>query len=96
MSALDTLAGIAVGGFLVTVAINGNSNALIEQAKKDRAFLKWAVAVGIAFYAYKIPGMAEPVTLIIAAAFFALFLKNGTKISEQANVFWSSLSEVSP
>lgn len=95
MSALDTIAGIVIGGFLVAVAVNGNSQALIDQAKKDKAFLKWGVAVGIAFYLYKLPGMAEPVTMIIFAAFLALFLQNGTKIAEQANIFWASMSESS-
>lgn len=92
MSALDTAAGVGVGVFLIAVAVNGNSSALIEQAKKDRGFIKWAVAVGIAFYAYRIPGASKPVTMIIGAAFFALFLKNGTKIAEQADAFWQSLS----
>ena len=41
MSALDTIAGVAVGAYLVAVAVNGNSAALIDQAKKDKAFLKW-------------------------------------------------------
>lgn len=94
MSALDTIAGVAVGGYLISVAINGNSQKLINQAKADKAFLKWAVAVGIALYLYKLPGMSEPVTMIIAAAFIALFLKNGTKIATQASDFWNSLSEV--
>jgi hypothetical protein len=94
MSALDTIAGITVGGFLIAVAVNGNSQKLIDQAKADKAFIKWAVAVGIALYMYKIPGMAQPVTMVIAAAFIALFLKNGTKIANQANAFWDSLSEV--
>lgn len=94
MNALDTIAGLVIGGYLVSVSVNGNSQKLIDQAHKDKAFLKWALAVGIALYAYKIPGMAEPVTLIIFAAFLALFLQNGTKIAEQATSFWSSLSEV--
>jgi hypothetical protein len=94
VSALDTIAGVAVGGYLIAVAVNGNSQLLIDQAIADRGFIKWAVAVGIALYMYKIPGMAEPVTMIIVAAFLALFLKNGTKIAEQATAFWDSLSEV--
>jgi chromate transport protein ChrA len=91
MKALDAIAAIAVGVYLVAVAVNGNSAALIAQAEKDKAFLKWAVAVAIAFYAMKAPGMAEPVSLIIMAAFFALFVSNGTKITEQAQAFWNSL-----
>lgn len=92
MSALDTIAGVAVGGFLIVVAVNGNSRALVNQAQKDRGFLKWALAVGILAYAYKMPGMSEPVTLIIAIAFLALFLQNGQKIVTEASRFWASLN----
>jgi hypothetical protein len=91
MSALDTLSGIALGGFLITVAVKGNSQALIDQAKKDSGFLKWAVAVGVLSYAATIPGMKGPITSIIAIAFLALFLKNGTKIANQASQFWDTL-----
>ena len=91
MSALDTLSGVAVGTYLIAVAINGNSQALIEQAKKDRGFLKWAAAVGILAYVYSIPGMSEPVAMIIFIAFLALFLENGTKITTQASSFWATL-----
>jgi hypothetical protein len=95
MSALDTIAGVSVGAFLIAVAVNGNSKKLIEQARADKAFLKWAIAVAIALYMYKIPGLKGPTTFIIMAAFLALFLKNGTKIAEQGGAFWASLSEVS-
>lgn len=91
MNALDTLSGIAVGGFLITIAVRGNAPELVEQAKKDRGFIKWAVAVGILSYVYGIPGMSEPVAMIIFIAFLALFLKNGTKIANQASQFWSVL-----
>lgn len=93
MSMLDTIAGVTIGGYLIAVSVNGNSEKLIAQAKADKAFLKWALAVGIALYAYKIPGLKGPVTYVIAAAFLALFLKNGTKISAQSSAFWASLSE---
>jgi hypothetical protein len=91
MSALDTLSGIALGGYLLTVAVRGNSSDLIAQAKKDSGFLKWAVAVGVLSYAYNVPGMSEPVAVLIFIAFLALFIKNGTKIADQANKFWSVL-----
>lgn len=92
MSALDTMAGIAAGCYLVTVAARGNSAALIEQAKHDVGFLKWGIAVGILAYAYSYPGMAEPVAMIIFIAFLGLFLNNGTKIAAQASSFWSTLN----
>ena len=92
MSALDTVASLAVGGYLIAVAVNGNGDKLIDRAKQNKGFVKWALAVGLALYLYKIPGMSEPVTLIIFMAFLGLFLKNGTKIAQQAEAFWSSLS----
>lgn len=91
MSALDSIAGVAIGGYLVSVAMNGNSQALLAQMKKDKAFLKWAIAVGVLAYAYNMPNMGEPVAIIIFIAFLALFLQNGTKISTQASKFWSLL-----
>jgi hypothetical protein len=96
MSTLDTLASLAVGGYLVSVAVNGNGDKLIAQAKKNKGFVKWAIAVGIAVYAYKIPGMQEPVSLIIFMAFLGLFLENGTRIAQQATQFWNSLSDNLP
>lgn len=92
MSALDTIAGIALGGFLVTVAVKGNTPQFIALAKRDKSFLKWAVSVAFLAYLYNIPGMAEPVTLIIFIAFLALFLENGTKITQAASNFWTSLN----
>lgn len=92
MSALDTVASLTVGGYLIAVAVNGNSDKLIAQAKANKGFIKWALAVGIALYAYKIPGMSEPVTLIIFMAFLGLFIKNGSKIVNQTESFWNSLN----
>jgi hypothetical protein len=91
MSALDTIAGVGAGCYLLAVAVNGNSKALIETAKRDKGFIKWAIAVAILLYAMRYKQMAEPVAMIIATAFLGLFLKNGTKIAEQANSFWRTL-----
>lgn len=92
MSALDTIAGVALGGYFIAVAVNGNSAALIDQAKKSSAFLKWGIAVGIMVYLYDIPEMRGPMALIIVIAFLGLFIQHGTKISESASSFWDSLS----
>ena len=91
MSALDTVAGLTAGTFLISVALHGNSQALIAQAKKDKGFLKWAIAVSITLYAYKLPDTKGIVTMVISIAFLALFIKNGDKISEQAKIFWDML-----
>ena len=91
MSALDTIAGISFGGYLIAVAVNGNTAQLIETAKRDKGFLKWAIAVAILIYIYRLPGMAKPFTSIIFITFLGLFLQNGTKITEQGEKFWHLL-----
>lgn len=93
MNAIDTLAGVAVGAFLLAVAVNGNSPELIELAKRDKAFLKWAIALGILMYLYSIPEIKGPVSLLIFAAFIGLGLTAGSNIAEQGKKFWSSFGE---
>jgi len=93
MSALDTIAAIGVGTYLISVAFQGNGEKLIDTLQEDKAFVKWALAVGIALYAYKIPEARGIVTLIITAAFIGLFLQQGTKISENASAIWNSLGD---
>jgi hypothetical protein len=88
---LDVISGIAVGAFLLTVVVKGNSNALVEQAIADKAFLKWAVAIGILFYLRGVNDLRGPVTLLISAAFIGLFLIAGDKIIPQAKSFWQSI-----
>lgn len=91
MNSLDTLAGVAIGCFLLAVAVRGNSSALIETAKHDRAFLKWAIAVGILMYLYGIPEIKGPIALLIFAAFLGLGLTAGDKIATNGKKFWQSL-----
>jgi hypothetical protein len=90
-NSIDVISGIAVGTFLLTVVVKGNSKALVEQAIADKAFIKWAVAVGILFYLRDVSGLKGPVTLLITAAFIGLFLIAGDKIIPQAKSFWTAL-----
>lgn len=88
---LDVLSGIAVGVFLLMVAVKGNSQQLVALAKRDKAFLKWAVAVGILFYLRGVKVLNGPMTELIAAAFIGLFLITGSKIIPQVQSFWKSI-----
>jgi hypothetical protein len=88
---LDVVSGIALGVFLLTVVVKGNSPKLVELALRDKGFVKWAIAIGILFYLRDIPEMKGPVTLLIAAAFIGLFLLTGSQIAAQASTFWESL-----
>lgn len=91
MSALDTLAGVALGGYLLTVAIRGNAKQMIDLAQRDKAFLQWAIALGILVYLYRMPELKGPISLLIAAAFIGLGLMAGDNIVKQGKEFWNSL-----
>lgn len=88
---LDIISGLAVGAFLLAVVVKGNSDALVKQAIADKAFLKWAIAIGILFYLRDVPDLKGPVSLLITAAFIGLFLIAGDKIIPQAKTFWQSI-----
>lgn len=88
---MDVMAGLVVGIFFVTVAAKGNSQQALQLAIKDKAFLKWAIAVGLLNYLRGIPNLRGPVTLLITAAFIGLFLLSGSSISAEAKKFWASL-----
>jgi hypothetical protein len=88
---LDTLAGITIGVFLVAVASRGKTTDMIALAKRDRAFLQWAVAVGILLYLKGFPALADPVKWLIVLAFLGLFLTKSDEIRKNAGEFWKSL-----
>jgi hypothetical protein len=88
---LDTLAGIVIGVFLLTVASKGKTSEMVALAKRDKTFLQWALAVGILVYLRGIPALAEPVKWVIAMAFLGLFLNKYPEIVKNARTFWDSL-----
>jgi hypothetical protein len=88
---LDTLAGIVIGVFLLTVASKGKTSEMVALAKRDKAFLQWALAVGILVYLRGIPALAEPVKWLIGLAFLGLFLAKYPEIEKNARIFWDSL-----
>lgn len=93
MNTIDVIAGAAVGGFLLTTAVNGNTGKLFYLAKRDKAFLKWGVAVSILGYLYTLPNLHQAVGMIIAMAFLGLFLIKGSAISSGIDNFWKFLGE---
>lgn len=91
MNALDLLSSLVIGSFLITVVVRGNTKDLIDRAKEDKAFLKWAIAVGILYYMYSIPELKTTVGLIIFAAFIAFFMLNLNNIKSNASSIWTTL-----
>jgi hypothetical protein len=93
MNSIDSLAGIAVGGFLMTVAVKGKSGDMLELMKRDKGFIKWAFAVSVLGYLYTIKSLHESVGMLIALGFIGLFLLKGNEISKGAQNLWSILGE---
>lgn len=88
---LDSISGVALGIFLLSVAVKGNTTDLINLAKRDKAFLQWAVAVGILLYLHGIPELRGAVSWLIAMAFIGLLLNTQGKLKDNVSVFWKSL-----
>ena len=93
MNSIDLIAGGAVGGYLLTVAMRGNTAKFFALAKRDKAFIKWGIAVAVLGYLYTLPNMHQAIGLIIAMAFLGLFLTNGSKIADGVDNFWKFLGE---
>lgn len=88
---LDSIAGVAMGIFLLTVASKGKTGAMIDLVKRDRAFLQWAVALGILLYLHGIPELAGPVKWLIVLALIGLFLSKSDTIKENLTLFWQQI-----
>lgn len=88
---LDAAAGIFIGLFLLSVAVKGNTGDMIALAKKDKAFLQWAVAVGILMYLHSIPSLQGPVRWLIVMAFIGLGITKLSTIKTNMANFWNTL-----
>lgn len=88
---LDTLAGVLFGLFLLSVATKGNTQQMIALAKRDKAFVQWAVAVGILIYLNGIPALSGPVKWLILLAFLGLGLTRGEAIKDNLGAFWAQI-----
>ena len=91
MNTLDLIASIVIGAYLIGVVVKGNTKNLLTLAKRDRAFLKWAVALAILWYLYGIPELRGPVSLLIFAAILAFFMGNLSAIQGGVGMLWGKL-----
>lgn len=84
MNALDLLAGLFAGGYMVGVVMRGKTPELMALAKRDSGFLKWAAALAVLFYLRSLPDLTGIADSLIAAAIFAFLLSNITPIRANA------------
>lgn len=93
MNGLDTTAGIILGAYLIAVAVNGNSGLLLTYAQRDKAFLAWAVAVGVIYYLHTIPELKGPVSILIAMAFVGFGINAGVKFQDNIKNIWATIAK---
>ena len=91
MNALDLIAGLIIGGFMVGAVARGKTADLIALAKRDAGFLKWAIALAALFYIRQLPDINGIATGLTAAALIAFLLLNINSISKNAAQIWNSL-----
>jgi len=92
MNNTDAVAGIFFGLFLVATVMHGNSGVLVKYAKRDVAFVKWAIAIALLILIRNNSGNDRSlVNLLIIGAFVALGLNAGPSIAKNASAFWQSL-----
>lgn len=91
MNSLDLIASLVIGSYLIGAVVRGNTGPLLELAKRDKAFLKWAIAVAALYYLYGIPELQGAASLLIFAAFLGMVLVNFTNIKSGMSTFWNSL-----
>lgn len=91
MNSLDLIAGLIIGGFMVGAVSRGKTADLIELAKRDAGFLKWAIALAALFYIRELPDVSGIANGLIAAALIGFLLANITTIADNASQVWDSL-----
>lgn len=91
MNALDLIAGLIIGGYMVGAVTRGKTADLIALAKRDAAFLKWAVALASLFYLRQLQDVTGIADGLIAAAIIAFLLLNVGPITTNARTILASL-----
>lgn len=91
MSALDLIAGLIIGGYMVGAVARGKTPDLIALAKRDADFLKWAIALALLFYVRSIPDVSGIATALTAAAILGFLLSNIGPIQSNAIALWGKL-----
>jgi len=90
-SDFNALAGILIGAFLIKVSTAGKSKEMMTLAVRDKAFLKWFIAIVILMYIRSFPQLHKIGSELIGAAFLGFLLLNITTIKTELSKVWSNL-----
>lgn len=91
MNSLDLIAALTIGSYLITAVVKGRTSELMRLAARDKAFIKWAIAVAALYYLYGIPELQGAASLLIFAAFLGMLLINFENIKSGMSTFWNTL-----
>lgn len=91
MSALDLIAGLFIGGYMVGAVARGKTPDLIALAKRDADFLKWAIALAVLFYLRSLPDVSGIATALTTAAILGMLISNIPQIQSNATALWAKL-----
>lgn len=91
MKGLDLIAGVIIGGYLITVVTKGGTADLIKLAQRDKGFLKWAIALAVLFYLRDLPDASGIIDGLISAGIFAFLIGNVGEIQTNARELWAAI-----
>lgn len=91
MTALDLIAGLIIGGYLIGAVSRGKTGDLIALAKRDADFLKWAIALAALFYVRTLPDIGGIATALTGAAILGFLLYNIGPIQSNATALWAKI-----
>ena len=92
MNNIDGLSGILVGLYLLTVTVRGNGRKFIDLLARDKAFIKWALALAVLTWMYNYPALHGPASYLIALAIIGLVITHISELQKNFSDLWSKLN----
>src|ERR1700744_4372152 len=85
-----------LGAYLIAVGVTGNAGGLLEALAGDGAFIPFAIAVGIGYFAWEEtpPPENKPVRILIVAALIAIALSQYARIIAAFQTAWTAVNSL--
>lgn len=92
----NAFAALALGAYLLTVAVRGNGPALWTMIKGEAGFIKWGIAVSAVWWIATRPGLGEFGASLVAITVLGLAIKaaNDPTIINGVVQAWKALPDV--
>lgn len=86
----NAFAGIIIGMALLIIVINGNSNQLVQLAKRDKDFMLWIGAIIVLFALERYKLISGPVEMLVTVGLIGLGITRGPVIAANAKKAFAS------